>query len=190
MNVGRLVGILSLAVLVSSSAAKAQDMEAELGVLGGYGFNDLYRLGLGVTAGVSVPNLYFGVRFVDHFGEATEVRRGSQVNTTDLGTLIIAGELAYRVSAENIDFRLFANVGAARYRQDITVQPDNGTPTMTSETATELLVTPGAVAFLILQGLKIGVEVQYLNAGSPAFSEDVNTRGVAGYVRFVIPIQG
>lgn len=186
----RLLGITSLALVVLSSAAEGQRMEAELGVVGGYGFNDLYGLGLGVTGGVLIGDLYVGGRFVDHFGSSTSVVRGTQTNTTELSTLIFAADLAYRVVGETIDFRLFANVGAARYRQDITEQPETGTPTETKQTATELLVTPGAVAILPLQGFKLGLEVQYLNAGSPAFSEAVNTRTIAAYLRIIIPIEG
>ena len=43
---------------------------------------------------------------------------------------------------------------------------------------------------LPLQGFKLGLEAQYLYAGSPAFAETVNTRGVAVYARIIIPIKG
>ena len=190
MHAVRLLGITSLALVVLSSKAEGQRMETELGVLIGYGFNDLYRFGLGVTAGVMVGDLYFGARFVDHFGSTSETRRGSQINTTELGTLIFAADVAYRVVGEPIDFRLFANVGAAHYTQDITEQPDTGPATETKQTATELLVTPGVAVILPLQGFKLGLEVQYLNAGSPAFADAVNTGAIAAYARIIIPIKG
>jgi len=190
MHAVRLLGITSLALVVLSSPAEGQRMETELGVLIGYGFNDLYRLGLGVSGGVLVGDLYFGARFVDHFGSTSVIERGTQTNTTELGTLIFAADVAYRVVGEKIDFRLFANVGVAHYRQDITEQPDTGSPTETKQTATELLVTPGAAVIVPLQGFKLGLEAQYLYAGSPEFAETVNTRGVAVYARIIIPIKG
>jgi hypothetical protein len=190
MLAGRLLGITGLVLVVLSSPVEGQRMEAELGVLGGYGFNDLYGLGLGVTGGVLIGDLYVGGRFVDHFGTSTDVRRGSQINTTELGTLIFAADVGYRLVGETLDFRLFANVGVAHYRQDIIEQPDMGTATETTQTSTELLVTPGAVVILPLQGFKLGVEVQYLNAGDPAFSEAVNTRAFAAYARIIIPLKG
>jgi hypothetical protein len=181
--------VVLLATLLGGKA-RAQELEMELAVIGGYGFGDLYRTGVGLSVGALLGNLYVGGRLVDHLGSTDEVQRGTQLNTTKVTALIGAGELAYRAVTEHFDFRLFTNVGAARYEQRTTVQPDTGSPTETTETATELLITPGVAAILPLQGFKVGLEVQYLNAGSPAFSEDVQTRAVAIYARVIIPIKG
>ncbi len=167
----------------------AQQIDIELGLIGGWGIEEPYHGSIGASAGVLVRRFYGGGRVVKHFG-TTITRTGTiETTTTEQSAWVLGGEFGYPILLEPVDLRLSATVGAFRFKEIVRQEPiGGGTPTETTRTKTTSMFSPAVTALIPLPGFKIGAEVVLLNGGDPNFSETYGTRSVAFYGRVIVPI--
>lgn len=167
----------------------AQQLDLELGLLGGWGIEEPYRASIGASAGVLVRRFYGGARVIKHFG--TTITRTSTIETTTTtqSAWVLGGEFGFPILVVPVEVRLSATVGVFRFKEFVRREPlGGGTPTETTRTKTTSMFSPVVTALIPLPGFKIGAEVVLLNGGDPNFSETFGTRSVAFYARVIVPI--
>ena len=171
------------------SGLEAQQPDLELGLIGGWGIEEPYRAGIGVSAGVLLDRFYGGARIIRHFG--TSITRTSTVDstTTDQSSWLLGAEFGYQVLVEPVVVRFSAIVGASRFKETVLREPlDGTTPTETTRTKTTSMFSPAITALIPLRGFSVGADVVLLVGGDPSFSEAFGTRSVAFYGRVIVPI--
>ncbi len=189
MTASRAVCVIIVGLTVAPSAAATQQMDLEVGLLGGYGLEDPYRIGVGVTGGVMVSGIYAGGFLVRHFGSSSTRILTTETTTTDQNAWLLGAEVGYPVVTQPLEVRLGINVGIFRFREETLREPAaGGTPTENTSKKTTTMLSPKVSAMVPLTGFKIGAEIVFLNGGDPGFSEAYGTRSAAFYAKVVVPI--
>ncbi len=190
MTASRAVCVIIVGLTSLPRPAATQQMDLEVGLLGGYGLEDPYRVGVGATAGVLESGIYAGGVLVRHFGTSSTRILTTETTTTDQSAWIFGGELGIPLPVEPVEVRLSVVVGITRFRANTVREPaDGSTPTEETNKATKGLVSPRASALVPLPGFKVGAEIALLIGGDPGFSETFSTRSVAFYAKVVVPIR-
>ncbi len=167
----------------------AQQVDLELGLIGGWGIEEPYRASIGASAGVLVRRFYGGGRVIKHFGTSITRTSTIETTTTEQGAWVLGGEFGFPILLEPVEVRLSATVGAFRFKEIVRRKPlGGGTPTETTRTKTTSMFSPAVTALIPLRGFSVGAEVVLLNGGDPSFSETFGTRSVAFYGRVIVPI--
>lgn len=166
--------LLVAACGVLPSGAWAQLGELQVGVVGGYGLREPYRVGGGVLMGVAPGRLaYVGLRLTFHEGSTTpgDVRTRTRVFAADLGIQVPVGP---------VEIVPGVSLGVVRFAQR--AQSPTGTVSRTSK---EFVAAPGVAVQLTASRLALIPEIQYYLTGSPELAWPVRHRGFVASVRLV-----
>ncbi len=162
IGVGLAVTALSTAAMAEGATAAASTsdpgMKISAAALVGYGLNNaapdgadalnLYGLGFGVRAGVSLPsNLYVGGTFIYHLGASQESGSGAYKVTTKMGMQYYGVEGGYNIASGGMTIRPYLGLGQIKAHGETCV----GSVCGSGESKSEIYIAPGA-AFLFNVG--------------------------------------
>lgn len=166
MGVGIALTALSTAALAedakpAAAAASTSDpgMKISAAALVGFGVNNaapdgasesfnIYGLGFGVRAGVSLPsNLYVGGTFVYHLGKSQEAGTGAFAVKSTVGMQYYGVEAGYNIASGGMTIRPYLGLGQAKPHAEVCV----GSVCSSGDYKSEIYIAPGA-AFLFNVG--------------------------------------
>ncbi|MFQ3599614.1 MAG: hypothetical protein SNJ66_14875 [Chloroherpetonaceae bacterium] len=157
------VALIALSVVSTDANAQLKG-EAMLG----YGFDDAFRLGIGVRAGKdglieSQKQIYIGGVFAYHLGKS----EGAGDSKVSANVWYLGGDVGYNIPLEGQSFTLRASsyIGIANVSVTTSVPQDpflGGGGGSTSSSSSELMIAPGATAFFPLgNGLTFGADARF-----------------------------
>jgi hypothetical protein len=149
-------------------------------LLAGYGFNDGYKLGLGLRGGYTLPNrLYLGGTLLLHEGRTGVRIEQSETPQTDL--YYGGAEGGWDAVAGPLVIRPYLGVGYALVRASsnpgcVTA----GTCVALWSNDSALGLWPGAVAIVRSGGIFVGADVRYVVLVGSPYPNAVSAFGTAG----------
>lgn len=155
----RLALVLSALCAIGIQQAAAQ---FSLGLLGGYGFNDAYKVGFGARAGFSASILYVGAIGVIHTGQEETVQAAQSINV--------------KTDASYYGAEVGINLGSLRPSLILGAVNQSFEQSGSSESQAKFLLGPGVTLIIPLaSGLFIGGDARLLISGQTSF--DLNNLG-------------
>ena len=183
-----------LAALVSTTlattSAYAQVVGGELTVFGGRGEARPFRWGVGGEATLLIgSHLTLGPRVLRTWGGFTG-GEGNINRVEENDATVWGGDVGVRFLPADVDIRPVVFLGAASFKQIITVGPVGGPGVATETTALEPVIAPGLIIMLPLRHFRIGGELRYLAGTLPdGFSTDFDTQSLVFYARLTYAIR-
>ncbi len=175
VGVGVALSALSTAALAedakpAAAAASTSDpgMKISAAALVGFGLNNaapdgasetfnIYGLGFGVRAGVSLPsNLYVGGTFIYHLGKSQESGTGAYSYKTSVGMQYYGVEGGYNIAAGGMTIRPYLGLGQAKPHAEVCI----GSVCGSGEYKSEIYIAPGAAFLFDLGSVFAGADVR------------------------------
>jgi hypothetical protein len=132
------------------------------GLLLGYGFDDLYKVGFGVRGGYTLPQMpiYVGGTFVYHLGTSEDFPGGSAT----INVMMIGAEGGYELAAGPVIVRPYAGLGIAVFKESVpSVTIAGVTAGGGSASTSKLYFSPGAtVLYPVTPNIGLGVDARYV----------------------------
>jgi hypothetical protein len=169
--------VAALASLLPSREAGATGVAIDL--IGGYGVDDAYRMGLGARGGVTLPqNLYFGGTFVLHRGR-TGVRT-EQTTIPQATPMYFGPEGGYDFQISEVTIRPYVGAGCAVILS--TGESCSATSCTRDTSSTDVAVTlwPGVAVTWSTGGLSLGADFRYLAVVGSAYENALAGFATAG----------
>jgi hypothetical protein len=123
----------------------------------GYGFNDGYRLGLGVRGGYALPaNVYLGGAIIAHEGGVGH--QTSTFSTPQTDVWFFSGEVGYELSYGRVTFRPYLGAGYALVRESF---PPNCVTPCDPSTRGRFAIAPAIAVLFSFDRFLVGVDGRY-----------------------------
>ena len=179
---------VALVCLCAAPTAGQSAAEVQVGVVGGYAFQDTYNTALGASGGLLLARiLYAGGRFVRYFGSSSQMTQGTVTTDVDISMNLLAGDLGVMIPFRKLNVLATATMGSARFLQT-TKAADAGAVTETNESEREFLFAPGLGLMVNVLGLRVVGEAQYFLTKSPSFNSQIEVNSFVLQLRVLYPI--
>jgi hypothetical protein len=140
-------------------ASSASALGGSAGLLVGNGFEDVYKLGIGARAGITLPmSLYVGGTFVYHLGKTESTPAGDVA----ANAFYFGPEGGYDFGVGPLTLRPYLGLGYSHFRVSAPDSCIAGVCVGGSNSEGRLAFWPGAAALMDFAGIFAGVDARYI----------------------------